>query len=73
MERLTDKQVDERVKDLATEDFLATLTHIAKLFGWESDYIEVCGFVEWIYGKTEHVCPTLEPYEIDDFDNTIIP
>jgi hypothetical protein len=73
MEKLTESQVFEKVDDLATEEFLSSLVTIARLYGWEGDYIEVRSFLSWIYRAVEAIEPDLEPYEMDEFDNIIIP
>ena len=73
MEKLNEKQVLEKVDTLATDEFLTSLTTIARLYGWESDYTEVCYFLSWIYKAKGITEPDLNPFGIDDFDNTIIP
>ena len=73
METLNSKQVLDKVDKLATNEFLKSLTTIAKLYGWYGDYIEVREFVEWIYDAKKIEEPNLAPYEMDDFDNIIIP
>lgn len=53
----------EKLKPLLTEEFLSTLTEAAKVYGWTSDYIEVCSFVEDLYEVAGKDKPNLEPYE----------
>lgn len=73
MERLTESQVNERIQDIANEDFLMSLVFIARAYGWEGDYIEVESFVRWIFDRTEFACPDLKIFETDEFNKTIIP
>lgn len=67
------EEVNTKIRELATEKFLATLTELAKIYGWESDYTEVVCFVEWIYDKAKKERPNLQPYDYDEADNLIIP
>ena len=70
---LTQEESVERIRKIATDEFLSTLTDIAKIYGWTSDYIEVQEFVLWIYRQKRKAIPDMSPYELDDNDNIIIP
>ena len=36
---------DGQIRDLVSQEFLATLKEVAKLYGWECDYGEITMFI----------------------------
>ena len=63
---MTEKESEQKYKEICTPEFLEKLVEISRMYGWEGDYIEIQVFVEDMhrYGGVE--LPILEPYEIDD-------
>jgi hypothetical protein len=58
---------NEKLKELATPEFLNTLTEVVKLFHSEIiDYIEVTRFVEDLHEWLNEYKPDLYPYMIDN-------
>ena len=63
-ERLEEARL-EKLKPQITEEFLGTLTELAKNYGWSGDYVEVGGFIEWCYEKAGKIPRDLEPYPFE--------
>lgn len=59
-------EADEKVKSLLTQEFLETLTEIAKIYGWSGDYSEIYSFIEWLYKFTNLPLPDLNPYDLTE-------
>lgn len=52
-----------------TPEFLATLTHLARSYGWLGDHCATTDFVRWCYQEAGAPRPTaddLEPFKIED-------
>lgn len=47
-------------------EFLDTLTELAKVYGWEGDYIEIHSFLEWAHKQYCIKPPDLECYHPED-------
>jgi len=56
------KKVDE-IKPKITDDFLSTLSELARIYGWTGDYGEIVNFVEDCFILAEKEKPNLEFYE----------
>ncbi len=57
------------LKPKLTDEFLATLTDVARFHGWCGDYVEVADFVREVHSYADKPRPlneTLEPYEFSD-------
>lgn len=65
---MTYDQSDERIRAIATEDFLQKLVEIARVGGWSisSDYTEVQNFVENVFAVCGKDVPDLTPIELED-------
>lgn len=61
---------EQKLKELLTPEFLARITEVARLAGWDysSDYHEVCVFLENLHSLAEVPTPDLNYVEID-YDN----
>lgn len=63
---ITFEERDELLKKLCTDRFLSKLTKIARLYGWEGDYVEVRGFVEYLFVNRDKAVPETEPFNVTD-------
>ena len=61
----SEKEIKERIRQLATDEFLSALSEIAKLYGWEGDYGEVSLFVEYVYKIKGIPMPDLTPEDLN--------
>jgi 23S rRNA A1618 N6-methylase RlmF len=46
---VADEERESKLKELCDEQFLAKLTEVAKLYGWDGDYVEIARFVEHLH------------------------
>lgn len=70
MADMTQKEREQRMRQLLTDDFLAKLTEAAKLYGWRGDYVEIGAFVEELHKDVGKEPPFIEPYEVADEPET---
>lgn len=60
---LREKELENKLKPLLTDEFLSTLVRAAKTIGWSVDHQEVCAFVDYCFETAGKECPDLEPYQ----------
>lgn len=68
---MTYDQADEKIKQLADNQFLAKLVEIAKCYGWRGgDYEEIATFVDGLHeiaGKDRPIASIyLEPHQLTE-------
>ena len=63
---ITFKERDELLKKLCTDRFLSKLTRVARLYGWEGDYREIRGFLEYLFVNRDKTVPEIEPFDVRD-------
>ena len=73
MRKLTEKQVDAEIREMADQEFLTKVVYISRLYGWEGDNVETSNFLNWLFDKTIYAIPDITPFETDNDNNTIIP
>jgi hypothetical protein len=66
---MTEKEQEDKLKELVDEPFVNKLAEVARLIGWGcGDYTEVAGFVQQVnrYLEAPLDLPRyLEPYDVD--------
>ena len=63
---MTQEDIDNKLKELVTPEFLSTLTEVSKLYGWSGDFIEIFNFVEDLHSIKGIKIDSYEPYETTD-------
>ena len=63
---MTQEDIDNKLKELVTPEFLSTLTEVSKLYGWSGDFIEIFNFVEDLHSIKGINIDSYEPYETTD-------
>lgn len=53
---------EDKILPLLTDDFLKTLTEVAKTCGWNVDHTETIGFVNWCHDIVEKPRPDVTAY-----------
>jgi len=64
--KMTYKEAENKIKELADKKFLIKLTEIGRLYGWSGDYVEIGRFIEAIHCYAEVEVPIIEPYELTE-------
>jgi hypothetical protein len=66
MKALSAEEVIEKMNRLLDDTFLEKLAEVARLYGWEGDYVEIQEFVRSLYFLQKKKIPDLTPYEMKD-------
>ena len=61
---ITEKEKQNKIALLCDDCFLSKLTEVAKLYGWDGDYVEVVEFVRYLHISLNKEIPNLDEYEI---------
>jgi hypothetical protein len=59
-------ELERRLAERITPEFLSTLAEAARVCGWSRDYVEIGTFVEDMFRLADTEPPDLEPYHIED-------
>lgn len=54
---------EEKIIPLLTEDFLRTLTEVARTCGWNVDHVVTIDFVNWCHDRAEKPRPDVTAYK----------